>query len=97
MLKETARIALPVRVFMMKKRSRIIRRKETPMTVQLLARQVHSPDHVLVVRCERGKELGIRPEHELAAVLDEERDADRRDQERQPRGAGAPAGTPGAR
>ena len=32
-LKDTARIALPVLVFRMKKRNRIIRRNETPMTV----------------------------------------------------------------
>ena len=52
-LNETARIALPVRVFRMKKRSRSIRRKDDDDDRDLLARQAHARDDEVGPRGER--------------------------------------------
>ncbi len=86
-LKDTARIALPVAVFRMKKRRRIMRRNETAMTVSCSLVSRTPPTMKSALRSEGREELRVGAEDELAAVLEKQRDADRGDEERQPRGA----------
>ena len=63
------------------------------MTVSLLAGQPHAADdEVARAGASDGKNLGSGAEDELADVLEEERDADRRDQRASAAARGAPAG-----